>query len=244
LLKIAAGFLLLLLGAVATGSEGVLCEGEWERAHASFLRIQKEWPLRPQDDPVVAHVQRLAALVARRSRSNLAWHIYVVRNLVVNAFSIGGGYIFVTEGALKLAQNESELAAIFAHEMGHELAGHFCQPPPVPDLWATFSSLFGGGEANYSRGAQNRDLGSLTQVINLDKEKQADRLGVDLLYAAAYDPHAMLDVARRLPSSGAALHLHDTRRIAALEQLLMNISPQPSPSSREFREMKQFLSGR
>lgn len=245
--RVATWFLLLLLQIGAHASAGVRCEGEWEWARAAFLRIQREWPLRPQDDPLVAYVQRQSEWLALAQRvqsdperRGMAWHVHVVRNRGVNAFAIGGGYIFVTEGALKLAQNESELAAILAHEIGHQLSGHFCRPPP-PDLWDSVVSLFDGTGEKPQGGAHGRSVGSLTQVIDLAKEQEADRQAVRLLLAAGYNPHAMLAVARRLPSSEATAHLHDPRRVAALERLLAGVPPRPSPSSREFQEMKRLL---
>jgi beta-barrel assembly-enhancing protease len=43
---------------------------------------------------------------------------------VVNAFSIPGGHIYVSSGLLDFVENESELAAVLAHEVGHVVAGH------------------------------------------------------------------------------------------------------------------------
>lgn len=54
-----------------------------------------------------------------------------MRDRSANAFAIGGGRIYVNEGVVTLCETESELAAILAHEMAHQLAGHFVDPAPA-----------------------------------------------------------------------------------------------------------------
>jgi hypothetical protein len=59
---------------------------------------------------------------------------------------------------------------------------------------------------------RKKDLGAISLVIDSVKEQEADRQAVGILREAGYDPHAMLDVARRLPSRG---HPSD-RRVAGV----------------------------
>ena len=89
---------------------------------------------------VSQYVQKLGVRLAHFSvyGRNSPWQFSVVRNLAPNAFSIGGGYVFITDGAVNFVQNESELAAILAHELGHELAGHFCGASDPSDSGGLF----------------------------------------------------------------------------------------------------------
>ncbi len=105
-----------------------LCLGELERSKDTRQRIDQEWPLRSSGDEATQYIQKLGVRLARYSTGGdtIPWRFFVVRNLSPNAFSIGAGTVYVTEGAITFARNESELAAIIAHELGHELAGHFC----------------------------------------------------------------------------------------------------------------------
>ena len=120
-------------------------------------------------------MQALVERLARRSnRNGVPWRVNVVRNRAANAFAIGAGYIYVTDGALTFVEDESELAAILAHEMGHQLSGHFCRQGPPPSLW---SGLFGGG----APALRTRGVGSLSLVVDLAKEQEADRRALDLL---------------------------------------------------------------
>ena len=159
----------------------------------------------------------------------------MVRNLAPNAFSIGAGNIFINEGAITFARNEAELAAILAHEIGHELAGHFCQDYRSNSSHGLFDIFTAPDTQQY-----DVDIGSMTQKIDPVKEQQADRIALDILKASGFDPRAMLDVARRLPPSSSA-HLMDVYRIQALEQTLGNTPRIPSGSSAAFLSAKQFL---
>jgi len=212
------------------------CEGEQTRALSALHRIHREWPLRASGDPVSRYLQGLGARIVRFSPlgGGLAWHFAVVRNLAPNAFSIGGGYVFVTDGAMAFARSESEVAAILAHEIGHQLAGHFCGPE-----YGSSSPLF-DVFAMQRHDRQSVGVGSLRQEIDIVKEQQADRIAVSILQAGGYAPRAMLDVARRLPA-GDAGHLGDPRRIQSLQSLLAGtVSVEDRPSA-EFQELKRVL---
>jgi predicted Zn-dependent protease len=147
--------------------------------------------------------------------------------------------VFVTDGALLFAHNESELAAVLGHEMGHELAGHLCAGPP-PTLWEHLLDMFGGGHREEG-GTRYAAIGSLTQVIEPSKEREADRYAVRLLSNAGFDPHAMLTVARRLPGADGASHFADPEKARALQQLLLQVPRFAVKSSQGFVRARAAL---
>jgi len=223
----------------------VICTGEQERARALAQRIGQEWPLRGSNDQVSTYVRNLGQKLAQTvaEGQSLVWHFNVVRDRSANAFSIGNGYVYVTDGAVLFAQNESEIAAILAHEIGHQLAGHFCQSAPHRDIsWS--SSFFDWLLSKQSGEVEEQAIGSLTQVIDVSKEKQADQYAVTILKAAGYNAGAMLAVARRLPKQDGMAHLRDHRRIEALENLLAAAKDsKPSQNSVEFQQVKKQVGG-
>ncbi|MDD5033294.1 MAG: M48 family metallopeptidase [Methylococcaceae bacterium] len=230
---IVAGLMLGLLGAGSAGAYG-LCPGEMENAGRMQQRILREWPLRSSSDPASRFIQQLGVFLAQYGDEGIPWRFSLVRNLAPNAFSIGAGNVFVTEGAITFAQSESELAAIIAHELGHELAGHFC----ADSYSRGEGDIFMPPSEHYEVG-----VGSIRQSIDPAKEQQADRIAVSLLQAAGYDPHAMLQVARRLPAGGE-VHLHDPRRIHSLERLLAGYPPAGGlPDSLTFKEVRRVIMG-
>src|SRR6266487_2880659 len=64
---------------------------------------------------------RLAAI---SERPNLPWHFTVVDVPAVNAFALPGGYIYITRGILPFLDDESQLAGVLGHEIGHVTARH------------------------------------------------------------------------------------------------------------------------
>lgn len=231
-----AGIAVVCLGISrsSTAVEQGTCPAQMKQAREKAQRIAHEWPLRGHD-VITEYVQDLGMrLVAgdHRTRST-PWGFHVVRDYSVNAFAIGGGYIYVTEGAVRFAETEDELAAILAHEVAHDLSGHFCSRSAQRGLsnpleW--FSAEF--------QTVERIGVGSLTQVIDIDREIQADRAALDLLRGADYDPRAMLAVARRLPSTEVFLHLKDRRRLRSLERLLAEVTLATPRYSQAFQRIK------
>jgi predicted Zn-dependent protease len=230
-------FLLAASPSVLSDNHFSSCDGEHQAAAVSLQRIENEWPMRGSGDVVSQYVQKLGDQLAHFSvyGRNISWRFSVVRNLAPNAFSIGGGYVFITDGAVNFVQNESELAAILAHELGHELAGHFCGASDLSDTGGLFD-IFSATKIE----ERQVGIGSLTLSIDPVKEQQADQIALSILQAGGYDPHAMLEVARRLPR-GDTLHPVDSQRLQALESLLAKIPPTKAQDSEDFRTIKRTL---
>lgn len=214
------------------------CDSEQQTAQASLQKIENEWPLRGSGDPVSQYVQKLSVRLAHFSiyGQSIPWRFFVVRNLAPNAFSIGGGYVFITDGAVNFVQNESELAAILAHELGHQLAGHFCNDSEISDSNGLFDIFSDSNVQQHQVG-----VGSMMQIIDPVKEQQADQIALSILQAGGYNPRAMLEVARRLPSGGA-VHLMDIHRIQSLEYTLATMPAIFTRDSEDFQNIKRILS--
>lgn len=225
----------------ASAETAGFCEGESARARANAERIAEEWPLRSSGDALSRYTQSLVKRLARSSqRDRIPWRVAMVHDRAPNAFAAGAGSLYLTDGALEFARTESELAAILAYEMGHQISGHFCPR----ERSGFFSWLFGRSDnmAETSRtDVRQKDLGSISLVIDPVKEQEADRQAVAILREAGYDPHAMLDVARRLPSGGRPSHLQDPRRIQSLEASLAAVLSIEIAESQAFQAAKRDL---
>ena len=86
--------------------------------------IEKE--LKIYSDPVVtAYIDQLGQHLASYSqRRNITYHFKVVNTEAVNAFAVPGGYLYVNIGLIRAAENESELAGVIGHEIGHVVGKH------------------------------------------------------------------------------------------------------------------------
>ena len=167
----------LLVQACASSASAV-CAGEAEKAQRVGARIENELPLRGSDS-VTTYVRDFGSHLAEQAgiAGKANWRFAVVRDRSVNAFSIGDGGIYVTEGAILAVNNQDEFAGLIAHEMGHQVAGHFC--PQAQDR--------GGPPVGRSPVAAAQ-LGSLRQGMDPAKEREADDLAVGILLEAGYDP--------------------------------------------------------
>ena len=78
-----------------------------------------------QDPAVHKYVTLVGTLLAQESeRPKLPWTFIVLDTDGVNAFASPGGFVHITRGALGLIENEAELAAVLAHEIGHVAHKH------------------------------------------------------------------------------------------------------------------------
>ena len=78
-----------------------------------------------KDEALTRYVNMVGASVAAQAeRQDITYHFAVLDSDDINAFSAPGGYIFITRGAVVLCEDESELAGVLAHEVGHVAGKH------------------------------------------------------------------------------------------------------------------------
>src|SRR5258706_3320919 len=77
------------------------------------------------DEGLQRYVNTVGVWVTQQSeRPNLPWRFAVIEGETPNAFAVPGGYVFITQGMVALAETESELAAILGHEISHVVRKH------------------------------------------------------------------------------------------------------------------------
>jgi predicted Zn-dependent protease len=93
-------------------------------------------------------------------RPNLAWTFTIVDLPAINAFALPGGYIYITRGILPYLADESELAGVLGHEIGHVTARHAAQQYTraswSPIAWAWSTRLQRAGILRECRGFSRR----------------------------------------------------------------------------------------
>lgn len=78
-----------------------------------------------KNDELTRYVNLVGDTVAAQSeRQDITYHFAILDSDDINALSAPGGYIFITRGALALCDDESELAGVLAHEVGHVAGKH------------------------------------------------------------------------------------------------------------------------
>jgi tetratricopeptide (TPR) repeat protein len=118
--------------------------------------------------------------------------VYLVQHPQFNASMMPNGTMVVWTGALLRARNEAQIAAVIGHEIGHYLRRHTLQRMrDIRDKSAFlifFSMAMGAaGAPAASDLAQLAIVGSIYS-ISRDNEREADKIGLQLMIEAGYDP--------------------------------------------------------
>ncbi|MEN6547071.1 MAG: M48 family metalloprotease [Armatimonadia bacterium] len=168
-----------------------------------------------------AWVQRIGGTVAAQSsRSHLRYRFFILDSSESNAFSLPGGYIVVTMGLLTQASSDEELAGVIGHEVAHSDDHDFLRLLRQQAIHLGLQSLL-RREVNdeWVMGAQFFQILD-TLRASRRHEMQADIVGVELAFAARYDPQGHVDFLRTVQQkqSGAdklfATHPPGEQRVA------------------------------
>lgn len=116
-----------------------------------------------------------------------------------NAYIAPGGYIYLTRGLLVLAEDDSEIAAVAAHEMAHILSGHEAAR-------ARFGAQAAISSADIARALPDSDRvrelfvqgNARVAAFSRQQELEADAMAIQLLAAAGYDPAAVARVLKAM----------------------------------------------
>src|SRR2546425_6642679 len=155
------------------------------------------------DDPIVTeYVNRVGQNLVRNSDAKVPFTIKVIDSDEVNAFALPGGFFYVNKGLILAADNEAELAGVMAHETGHVAARHAMENErkmQIIDYGMLAGILLGGGiigNVLYNGGGFFEGMAFLK--FSRAAEEEADRLGVQYMWAAGYDPNAMATMFEKL----------------------------------------------
>jgi predicted Zn-dependent protease len=172
------------------------------------------------------------------------WLFGVLESTEVNAFAGPNGYIFVTTGALRQMQDESELAGVLAHELTHVLHHHGLNgvknDANAEALKAAGSIALKSNGADrfgiYEKVAEPTVDGVVKKGYARDQELDADRTAVGLLVAAGYDPNGLVRFLQKLESSGGDLmstHPGKAQRIASAQAEIARVG---SPKGKTLKD--------
>ena len=197
---------------------------EREIALGKQLAGELERQVKLADEPILAeYVNRVAQNIARQSEVSIPVAVRIIESGDLNAFTLPGGHIYINSGMLRLTESEAELAFVLAHELGHVAARHATREASRDQVIKLSSfplAVFGGwtGLALWQAAGSGAKLGLLKGERAF--ELQADRLGVDFLDAAGYDPEAAIDVFERIEATerktpGHLARLSETHPITA-----------------------------
>ncbi len=217
-------FFLLLCLAPAVVAEGLPDLGEVaqvdfspameKRVGESIMRdIRLHEPAYVGDPEISGYLNRLGThLVAQSTEVRHDFEFFVLRDATLNAFAMPGGYIGVHTGLIMAAQSESELASVLAHEISHVTQHHLARQlgaqsqAQLPMLLSLAVAILASrSRADIAQGAlmAGQAAGIQSQLnYSRDFEREADRLGLQLLERAGFDIRGMASFFERLQKFG------------------------------------------
>ncbi|MGI9054757.1 MAG: M48 family metallopeptidase [Pyrinomonadaceae bacterium] len=169
------------------------------------LSLQVEQQAKLVEDPLITeYVNRVGQNIVLHSDAKVPFTIKVIDSDEVNAFALPGGFFYVNKGLILAADNEAELAGVMAHEIAHVAARHAMENQGKGSFinYAALAGIIFGGPI-VSTVLQNGGgifAGLAMLKFSRGAEEEADKLGVQYLYASGYDPTAMATMFEKLAS--------------------------------------------
>lgn len=184
-------------------SAGSIISPEYERRLGKmFLRQIRHFAEINNDPEVQSYIESLGNKLASHSdNTEQPFTFFVVNNPNINAFAGPGGVIGMNSGVILNSKNESELAAVMAHEITHVTQRHLARQFEEASKYSLLNAAALIGAILI--GIQNPEAGmaAMTGITGLSaqnsanftraNEQEADRIGMQVLVSAGYDPRGM-----------------------------------------------------
>ncbi|MGF1496489.1 MAG: M48 family metallopeptidase [Elainellaceae cyanobacterium] len=172
-----------------------------------------------RDRAITDYINRIGQrLVPTSTRPDIPYTFQVVRDDSINAFATMGGYVYVTTGLLRAADNEAQVASVLGHEIGHIAGRHAVEQ--MRQMAIAQGVMTAAGVDQSALVNIGVEL-VLRRPNSREDEREADMLGLDNLVQAGYAPSAMVAFMEKLlrqgsPPSFLSTHPSVGSRIEAL----------------------------
>jgi predicted Zn-dependent protease len=186
------------------------------------------------------------------------YEVFAVKDPSINAFALPGGFIGFHTGLLITAETDSEVASVMGHEIGHVLQRHLARSlerQGTNSIIALAGIVLGALAAASNPGAAaglitgGQALAIQNQLsYSRDAEREADRIGFQILQASGYDVNGApaffqrLQKAYGIMDSGVPGYLRThpltTDRIADMQDRARTVAQNRVPSALEFYLIK------
>ncbi|HUW50955.1 MAG TPA: M48 family metalloprotease [Sulfuricella sp.] len=214
------------------------------------------------DAELTDYLNNLGYRLVAASQGNLQdFEFFVLRDDTLNAFALPGGFIGVHTGLILAAQSESELAAVLGHEIAHVTQHHLArmiakQEQSMVTSLASLAVAILAARSNpqVANAAMATAQASSIQTqlsFTRENEREADRLGLQTLSRAGFDPRAAasfferMQKATRIYENNAPEYLRThpitSERIADIQNRLESLPYHQVPDSLEFQLIRAKL---
>lgn len=236
--------------------------GMERRVGEMAMRELQRDPQYLDDVEVRSYVQALGnRLVAASPEPTQEFRFFILRDPTINAFAMPGGFVGVHTGLILAAQSESELASVLAHEISHVTQHHIArqiakaeQLQPLAIAGMMLAILAARANPQAAQAALLTSQGGATQAMlaySRDFEREADRVGFQILRGAGMDVSAMptfferLQRATRLYENNAPAYLRThpvtSERIADMQGRAAEVPYRQTRETPEFQLVRAKL---
>lgn len=176
-------------------------------------QVRKEVP-QVRDEQVVAYIRSIGNRLARQAGGPRYPYSFSMADFrEINAFALPGGPVWLHRGVIHAATSESQVAGVLAHEVAHIAQRHAASQLTKGMIANLGLGLLGavlgsGGGATAAQAAAGFVTSGVFLKFSRDDEREADRIGLQLMQRAGWDGRGMVELfeilqreARRNPGS-------------------------------------------
>ena len=224
ILNIKRFYLFLLIGVVLPSwadtplpdfgnpADSVLTRSQEAQLGRQVLRQLRSAGAIVEDPQLHEYIQTLGATLAAHAHDGeYQFEFFAVNDDAINAFALPGGYIGVNVGLIQASETESELAGVLAHEIAHVTQRHIArsvydnQRSSILSVAAMLAAVLLGAASDTGGDAMQGIL-TASQAATVQRqidftrsnEFEADRIGMETLYSAGFDPAGMASFFEKL----------------------------------------------
>src|SRR5579859_3962568 len=246
-------------------SQSALSPAQERKLGESIMAQIRSDPAYLNDPEVTDYLNTLGyRLVANSPDPAEPFEFFAISDSTINAFALPGGFVGVHTGLLLIAQSESELASVLSHEISHVTQRHIArliaaqQRAGLASMAALAVAILAArSNSDISAAAiAAAQAGAIQSQLNFTREheREADRIGLQIMEKSGFDVHAMpifferLQKATRVYETGAHSFLGTTRltsgALPIIQTRIEGVPFRQIPDSLEFQLVRARLAAR
>ena len=186
---------------IGSPADSVFTRSQAEAIGRTVLRQLREQGIVLEDPEVAEYVALLGQRIASQAHEGEhRFEFFVVNEDAINAFALPGGYVGINSGLITATRNESELAGVLAHEVAHVTQKHIARRIAGTGRTSMLATaavlaaiLLGAGGDVVPAAIMSAQGLAIQEQINYTRanEYEADRVGMQYLARAGFDPMGM-----------------------------------------------------
>jgi predicted Zn-dependent protease len=189
----------------------------------------------PQKHPDAALVDEVGRKIVANSgagKTDFAGNFnffLIADDKTINAFALPGGQVSITKGLYDRLEDESQLAGVLGHEIGHVIAEHSAQQMAKGQLGQMIAAAVGVASDSQQGAIAAQMANQMVQLkYGREDETQSDEIGLKYMVQSGYDPRGMLGVMKVLAEASRgqrqpeflSSHPYPEDRVKTIERFL------------------------